>query len=933
MASHADWLPLAREDGKYFMRDSRVMAFIELHGSTDWFLRFALAITQDGGDIAQAKMVTKAYAFLRDFMPSGFTGQWSHIMGQDVMNVLMSHTKDMAVTRHKATKDIQETFTQLEDWMKTGATFKEAIGKEHAGKGKERRALTLYSPAHLVALLIISYPDATFRQWIGRLQIPWMMYPLAEMVKHTTDGFWKDLTAADFSMFQPEPQYISETPLLADYNRLFGPDFLKAAKDFRPFLPSWVKAPFDLGRPLPAIDQVLDMGGQADRTIHVGSSGSVGDIGSGGQAAGVAEAPDSARELSDSEVSDLCRHLNPEPGLERAKLAEWLGERLGRPSAVFRFWCQSWADRIGSASHFQDQVLLQSLFVQSLYRVHSLSNVAAEDTMLEPLMLLDVEDGKPRELTEAEKKSIRRLEKSPIYKPFLNAKTELIKAARDKTICDLLPGIYDEQMGFFCDLIKSSTFNNQLKKTVKLDTLRTKAITQGALAKSARQPSLLPADKASPGVVFNSMMIKRLRLTKWQLRILAVSGPESANLLTDWQSYILHPEHSTLKVYDLSQYEPVNAQSVYCKDKNHSQETREMLHKFFGDLETAFTKRHGIRLRNKSPGTLPRSITPDGPSRIARNPMLSASSASDMPVDDDKQPRDPAKDYPNRGAPPESMSLGSPESLDAFSLDDNNTPGSMSAKSTPGSAFSRNPTRTDMGEEPRAHPRATLAPATPSRVRHGHRRSPFPGSSACPNTDGDWNPFEGRVASMKRSRSPDLNSALLGKFPRLEPRKIDPVEELKSHLKADVSDWLRDEVKSMVGEIMDSMDGCALVSTRHVKYMEEKVNAITQALEALKKTNTAESAERAPLPGQEGYLRSCCPAPPGWDSKAYEQTLVRAALFYVAQLGEGVDEGFEADEEAFTLMVEKFPDVVRSHLLASLQHLHTQAYGRPLQWE
>lgn len=55
-------------------------------------------------------------------MPCKFTGRWSHIRGEDVMNVLISYTKNLAVTRHKASKDAAAAFTYLEEWMKTGAT-------------------------------------------------------------------------------------------------------------------------------------------------------------------------------------------------------------------------------------------------------------------------------------------------------------------------------------------------------------------------------------------------------------------------------------------------------------------------------------------------------------------------------------------------------------------------------------------------------------------------------------------------------------------------------------------------------------------------------------------------------------------------------------------------------------------------------------------
>lgn len=166
-------------------------------------------------------MVAKAVAFLHDFLPEGFTGQWSHIKGSDVMNILMSETKEMSTARHKATQNAQANFEFLEEWMRKGPSWKQAAGNAQADitvkKRRPNKAPTLYSPAALVALLIISYPEAKYRQWMGSLQIDWMM-GLRDGMK-VRDGFWKGLTEQDLDIFQIAEAHHAKVGLCPDAPR------------------------------------------------------------------------------------------------------------------------------------------------------------------------------------------------------------------------------------------------------------------------------------------------------------------------------------------------------------------------------------------------------------------------------------------------------------------------------------------------------------------------------------------------------------------------------------------------------------------------------------------------------------------------------------------------------------------------------------------
>lgn len=83
------------------------------------------------------------------------------------MDVLLCETKDMSLARHKATQNAQATFEYFEEWMRKASTWRDtatlAKSEVTVKKRGPNKAPTLYSPADLVALLIISYPESKYR--------------------------------------------------------------------------------------------------------------------------------------------------------------------------------------------------------------------------------------------------------------------------------------------------------------------------------------------------------------------------------------------------------------------------------------------------------------------------------------------------------------------------------------------------------------------------------------------------------------------------------------------------------------------------------------------------------------------------------------------------------------------------------------------------
>lgn len=232
-----DWLPRASDEP--FITDARVTAFINTHYGSDWFLRYAKALHDRdlNGDGHVGRMVGKVHGFPRDFIPSGFTGRWSHIDGNHVMTILMCHTKTQAVSRHRAKGDAHVNFERLEEWMRQGRDWREAAQAcDDTGKTPQ----IVYSSAGLVAFLILAHPGSKLRDRVASVRAGGMAGDRDTFV--VGNGFWEGLTGDDLEQcFHLEPTRSSGPPLLADCTRLFGEDFLDARRDIRPFLPPFLK--------------------------------------------------------------------------------------------------------------------------------------------------------------------------------------------------------------------------------------------------------------------------------------------------------------------------------------------------------------------------------------------------------------------------------------------------------------------------------------------------------------------------------------------------------------------------------------------------------------------------------------------------------------------------------------------------------------------
>lgn len=102
-------------------------------------------------------------------------------------------------------------------------------------------------------------------------------------------------------------------------------------------------------------------------------------------------------------------------------------------------WCNYWVDRADAAVTYEDQVIVQSLFLRCIRKVWSISRAPASvvaRTALMSLMLLDIEDGNFQQRPFQEHhlvKGAHRLANIPFYEWFIATRDELVRLVVDNS--------------------------------------------------------------------------------------------------------------------------------------------------------------------------------------------------------------------------------------------------------------------------------------------------------------------------------------------------------------------------------------------------------------------------------------------------------------------------------------------------------------------
>lgn len=910
------WLP--PRHAELLMPDGRVKPFIDDHKGRHWFLAFAHALFERE-DRLQSKMLAKAYAFLYDFIPHGFVHEYSHINGRDVMNIVLCEKKEMAVSRHKATQNAQANFDVLEAWMKKGSNWRAAAQAAQAAQADKkkgpRKVPFLYSPEGLIALLIVAYPDQKWRELVVRLELDWILSPRDKLAVRR--GFWAGLTGDDLTMFQTDEPRVSDLPLALDYRKILGKDFVRAREDIRPFLPTWAAA---LGLCLSGEPAGLAELSRLDGpVVPDGSSGPDGSDQPRRTSAG-ADRP-ASETIEVLALPDLGEHLSTGAEVAPAELQGWLLRELGgcgEEGVFLPTWCKFWVEKMDGARHYRDQVILQSLFIQSIRRLYSLSR-SADAGWADIYMLLDMEDNTPRTLDAESRVRISRLQQVPSYRPLMDAKAQLLDLARDQSRRDHLRRAFDEQMSCFDGMIKDQILNQKVKRAINFDAARTRTIIRAAA----------PPSPPSPAGPIESSHVTSLLLTKWQLRGLAVAELGAGQVLTDSQARIYQRDAGRPLTPASDTPDVVRATEAVAVGQEVAAEKREMLRKLFGDLSGPYIATHGGAYLTAQPRASQRSVLPPKTASPAPGTPRSLSQKLAPVARPSETPRRGPDWNPFNGVTSvlSKKRAGSPDTRHVKASRQTSLNGEDLAEMRQSMASTAEQLRAEFNAAVQASREDTLASM---ECRWAAIRAQVLADA-------------GQITDTKLSDAAEaLKAQALDRVQSLTDRFEEQLQRMNG-LDARVRSL---EAASESGDATDSQGDSPTQALKEAleaqelrsREMDGRINTLQEELDALKLASDSSGQAQdhtAPVPGQDGYLTARCPAPAEMEQKAYESVLIRAVWFYVASLPTDLasiltaDEGFDADGDAFSLTMQNFAMIDGSHLLEALQHVHWQSYNRP----
>lgn len=605
-----DWLPYTR--APTLSTKALSTRFIQTHKHRDWFLALAWAIEQEKGDSTQSKLLSKVYVFLRDFIPRGLGphGDFAHIRGNDLMEQLLCHGETTS-SRHKIGRHAEMAFADLEKWMGQHATWRDALKEAKVEFGKQRgvkkklpwKAPGLHSPAGrnqghrrppqaqadpglgMMAILVLAHPDdAKFKIWISRLQIEWMMLQPRTTLNVQDGGFWDGIKLGNlyeaFSLAEPREATV---PMYADYNRLFGADFMNCRKDMRPYLPSWAE---NLSLREKPFDTDLD-NEDSDESCHdtepaAGDSGNINaslnsprgadhdsddvlDDALGddtGQALEDAEthgeplSTDTRLDFNDTRrqsiapvVEDACTERPTLPDLLPANITA-LREQLGRDSRstainldnmeewlfksledhsnkVLVTWCQSWERRINGVQTQLEQTIVRQLFTQSLRRLYTLSQNSS--SLTKAYMLVDAaDDDFAHAAHDVYQAAVELLQGLPEYEAFSTAFQQLIRHA-DSGAADVLTRMAERQTCLFHTVASGIHFAH-CSSVIIFATIRLRILLQCTQEIHAGISAPVLHWRAKRDLLLREAAT--LKLTNEQLRALLVPGAECDHVLT-----------------------------------------------------------------------------------------------------------------------------------------------------------------------------------------------------------------------------------------------------------------------------------------------------------------------------------------------------------------------------------------------------------------
>ncbi|KAJ2999317.1 hypothetical protein NUW58_g34 [Xylaria curta] len=925
---HVDWLPLI--DAPILTKPLH-LALIKSHKTHDWFFNLAWAMKERKANEPQAKMFAKMYIFCYDHGLPGLSGSLNYIRGDDVMNLLLSHLLsnpgDQSTSRHRITRKADVALTDLETYMTKGNTWKEAVDKARAEAGSSSRdggnrpndiwrVPVLYSPAHLLSILIISYPDTKFKDRIQRLGIEWMMQDRNHL--SVQDGYWRGIENKHLdTYFAPEDGRIGEhqsakDTFLINYRLLFGDQYSASRKDMRPFLPAWAE------------DLVLE-----EEPILIDTSVEVNDV-----------IEETTRSQFEVEASQLGTLLATDKTRTQAELGRWLINKLIDVGDIISRWCTFWAEHIRSARHLEEQLILQSLFQQSLRRLETLWASDTPGIFAEAYMIVDMEDAQGQQAKQHGNQTrdvVRRLEKNSEYMRCMKTHAQLRQLLQTygqatqelvaEKISTRLPWFFDEVMSH-------GLYHEWANDVIRFESLRTQVIVQTIPDRVAENSN---AEDGKAVTVRNRLLddktVYLLHLTKWQSLELLVPGVDIRHVLTEWQHSVYCKIYSVEHCISAPAHvEPITPQDPELGTFNDEMVRRikggsELFRTLFGNFHQPYAEKYGANLASLALGESPPLINTIPQSSVPSLPLLldstfhtpSRNHVTEFSASSVAHSSTTSQSHPHRASPTITPSRNVPI-----------------LQSTGGHFAGRKSTKRGLS------PNTTRTERNPKAIRLGD----FTRDDMVQILDVYKQELKADIKSEIQAESVTSTAQYQAILEAMKCTILEISATIERSVKKDADrvDSILEHIR-LVKDSLSSIEQGQAAQTVDVRGGLQALGATLQqgrtleAVEAIKRNILTEISDLkaclAPRLGGEGYLVSHCPPPIDWqqNSAAWESRLLRAGWYYLHEFGGRTgcpDDGVERDQEVFQATNKKFPDLSEDYILLALQHVHIQAYGRPL---
>lgn len=404
-------------------------------------------------------------------------------------------------------------------------------------------------------MLIIAHPDpeSKFKSWMTKLRIEWMVCQPRQDLK-VEHGFWKGLNAKNLSTVFTGPLdggRITGAHQFADYDKLFGATFPACARDIR----SFISPGFSLG-PLskassddqPQGDHAGDAEhGQVSRmkrgtNAHAGESAA--DVRTASPARVTLGSPavqpaiaDSSRPAAMEQMLEFRTNINL-PSMDPHGLESWLIKQLvdgDRP--LLHGWCRQWQEDISRVDNHQDQLLVRSLFIQSLDRLRKTTSVSR--SLADGLIASELAEREVQPLRDPGQTKVA-LSRMAEFNAWDAAAKQFVTHVEEDTpsheIRACASGLVTEQLYSIAQFTMRSQFLKHWKDLHNYETVFTLHLDHGA-----RQPVMEPGEReflrSKRELLLGQETARALRLKMWQKLALLLPGADTS-ILTPCQSSI-----------------------------------------------------------------------------------------------------------------------------------------------------------------------------------------------------------------------------------------------------------------------------------------------------------------------------------------------------------------------------------------------------------